>query len=127
MVRNARVSAMLAILMVALVSASPGLAVEQTIAQLSEPPGSHLSTECHLNYHYYVPCPTKSYFWSWHGWDYGDILGQFFLIGDQSMGSDPIPCDPTICHRLAWRIYLTCDGPTVLQPTTWGQIKSMYR
>ena len=29
--------------------------------------------------------------------------------------------------ELAWRIYLTCSGPSGVEPTTWGNIKSMYR
>jgi hypothetical protein len=29
--------------------------------------------------------------------------------------------------ELAWRIYLICTGPTGLEGTSWGKIKSMYR
>jgi hypothetical protein len=29
--------------------------------------------------------------------------------------------------ELAWRIYVSCTGPTETKPTTWGNIKSMYR
>jgi hypothetical protein len=29
--------------------------------------------------------------------------------------------------ELAWRIYLDCLGPTAAKPSTWGNIKSMYR
>ena len=31
------------------------------------------------------------------------------------------------CIELAWRIYLSCTGPSATEPTTWGNIKSMYR
>ena len=29
--------------------------------------------------------------------------------------------------ELAWRLYLTNSGPTATEPSTWGNIKSMYR
>ena len=29
--------------------------------------------------------------------------------------------------ELAWRVYLTCSGPTKASPTTWGNVKSLYR
>jgi hypothetical protein len=28
--------------------------------------------------------------------------------------------------ELAWRIYLTCSGPTEAATTTWSDIKAMY-
>jgi hypothetical protein len=27
----------------------------------------------------------------------------------------------------AWRIYLICQGPSPTKPSTWGNIKTMYR
>ncbi len=29
--------------------------------------------------------------------------------------------------ELAWRIYLTCSGPTGVESSTWGRVKSMYK
>ena len=29
--------------------------------------------------------------------------------------------------ELAWRLYITCAGPSASQPATWSDIKSMYR
>jgi hypothetical protein len=29
--------------------------------------------------------------------------------------------------ELAWRIYVICEGPTATEPSSWGNIKSMYR
>jgi hypothetical protein len=29
--------------------------------------------------------------------------------------------------ELAWRVYLVNSGPTATEPTTWGNIKSMYK
>jgi hypothetical protein len=36
-------------------------------------------------------------------------------------------CLPYGAVELAWRVYLTCDGPSSAEPSTWGSIKSMYR
>ena len=29
--------------------------------------------------------------------------------------------------ELLWRIYLSCTGPSAVEPSTWGSIKSIYR
>jgi hypothetical protein len=29
--------------------------------------------------------------------------------------------------ELAWTIYMACNGPTAAEPTTWGNIKSIYK
>jgi hypothetical protein len=31
------------------------------------------------------------------------------------------------CIELAWVAYFTCGGPTATEPSSWGNIKSMYR
>lgn len=31
------------------------------------------------------------------------------------------------CIELAWRLYLINTGPTAAEPSTWGNIKSMYK
>jgi hypothetical protein len=42
-----------------------------------------------LQYYYYIPCPIESWFWAFHGWIPGDILGACFRIGDVSSGGWP--------------------------------------
>jgi len=43
-------------------------------------------------------------------------------------GCDTTPdCTMYGCVELAWTIYLICDGPTATEPSTWGNIKSMYK
>jgi hypothetical protein len=52
--------------------------------------------DCRLNYYYYVPCPTYSWFWGFQGWEPGDRIGAWFRPGDQgTSGFDP--CDPDSC------------------------------
>jgi hypothetical protein len=36
-------------------------------------------------------------------------------------------CSETGFIEALWRIYLGCTGPTADEPTTWGNIKSIYR
>jgi hypothetical protein len=70
--------------------------------------------DCALNYFYYVPCPTYSWFWAFTGWEPGDIIGSFFNIGDVSMffGEGQSVCDPYNCMDL--------DGFRVLDFAGYG-------
>jgi len=43
-------------------------------------------------------------------------------------GRDTSPdCDRYGYVEAAWRVYLNCEGPTTAEPSTWGNIKTMYR
>ena len=43
-------------------------------------------------------------------------------------GRDSSPnCDIYGLIELAWTVYITCSGPTANEPSSWGNIKSMYR
>ena len=64
------------------VLATSGLAFVREILQIKEDFSGDVLSDCELHY-YYVPCPTTSYFYAWSGWEYGDILGQFFVVDDQ--------------------------------------------
>ena len=71
-------------------------------------------SDCALQYYYYIPCPTYSWFWSFYYWYTGDVAGAWFDIGDMSTGGFEA-CDPTECHMLdQFRILNTgvvCQGP----------------
>ncbi len=56
-------------------------------------------SDCQLNYYYYTPCPTYSWFWAFTGWEYGDVVGAWFQVGDLSMFTASA-CDPVECHTL---------------------------
>jgi hypothetical protein len=60
--------------------------------------GSEPLYDCYLNYYYYVPCPTSSWFWA-YSFEKGDIVGAWFEVGDPSMGGGST-CDPTACFNL---------------------------
>jgi hypothetical protein len=56
--------------------------------------------DCWLQYHYYIPCLTYSWFWAYSGWEPGDIIGTSFTIGDQPTGGDGgWWCDPYLCQE----------------------------
>jgi hypothetical protein len=52
-----------------------------------------------MNYFYYIPCPTYSWFWGFHGWSQGEVIGTMFQVGDVSMFTGSA-CDPYMCFRL---------------------------
>lgn len=71
--------------------------------------------DCALQYYYYVPCPTYSWFWAYYGWEPGDIIGACFRIGDQGTGGFD-PCDPYLYHNLEWIRILDFAGYGTIYP-----------
>jgi len=65
--------------------------------------------DCYMNYYYYIPCPTASWFWGVSGWEPGGTVGAFFTVGDISMFSG-WPCDPMLCHQLYYLTVLDFAG-----------------
>lgn len=61
--------------------------------------GTEPLSDCQLNYYYYTPCPTYSWFWAFTGWVPGDVVGCMFTVGDLSMSTGQA-CDPVQCHTL---------------------------
>jgi hypothetical protein len=74
------------------------LAFERKPYTMRDDFGSEPLYDCYLNYYYYVPCPTYSWFWSFYGWSQGDVIGTYFTMGDVSMFSGN-ECDPYMCFR----------------------------
>jgi hypothetical protein len=79
--------------------ASTGLALDKYQMQLRDDFGTDPLYDCTLQYYYYIPCPTYSWFWAFTGWDVGDIIGQWFYVGGTGTGGYP-ECDPFNCHVL---------------------------
>jgi hypothetical protein len=76
--------------------ATSAVALEKQAYQMREEFGPEPLYDCRLNYYYYVPCPTYSWFWGFSGWVPGDVVGCWFQPGDQgTSGFDP--CDPDSC------------------------------
>jgi hypothetical protein len=98
-----RVITVLALL---LVLASSAFALEQKAVQMREDFGTEPLYTTYMNYYYYIPCPTSSWFWNYTGWTPGDMLGVFFTIGDPSMGRVGAGCppyltsDPALAHTI---------------------------
>jgi hypothetical protein len=70
---------------------------------------------CTLQYYYYVPCPSYSWFWGFFDWTCGDIIGQVFTAGDVSMGMNE-PCDPTDCFTVVGARVLDFAGYGTVYP-----------
>jgi len=82
-----------------LLMATSAAALETKPFKMRDDFGMEPLYDCQLNYYYYTPCPTYSWFHGFYNWDYGDILGSWFQVGDLSMFTGQA-CDPVQCHVL---------------------------
>jgi hypothetical protein len=82
-----------------LLLATAAFGLEKQAYQLRDDFGAEELYDSALQYYYYIPCPTYSWFWAFTGWEPGDIIGTFFSVGDQGTGGWT-PCDPFNCHTL---------------------------
>jgi len=80
-------------------ASSPAIALETRAYQMNEDFGSEPIYDSALQYYYYIPCPTYSWFWGFSGWVPGDIIGEWFQLGEISTG-DYGPADPLNCQKL---------------------------
>lgn len=72
--------------LISLVSALPTAAWEMKEYQADWDYGTELPHEFLLQYYYFIPCPTHSWFWGVSGWEPGSQIGVYFTLGDISMG-----------------------------------------
>jgi len=86
---------LLTVVMVLALAAS-GYGLEKKAIQLKEDFGTEPLYTCYMNYYYYIPCPTNSWFWAFSGWSPGQIVGEWFRIGEPSMGRTGSGCPPYI-------------------------------
>jgi hypothetical protein len=89
---------LITVMVLVLVLATAAFAVEKSVFQMKKDFGGEQLGDCYMGYYYFVPCPTSSYFFGWT-FDYGDIVGQFFCVGDPEMGSGTV-CDPNDCQSI---------------------------
>ncbi len=87
------------VVIVGLLASSSAMALEKKAYQMREDFGTAPLEVCNLQYYYYIPCPTYSWFWAFYGFEVGDVIGQWFEIGDLSTGGFGI-CDPAQCFAL---------------------------
>ena len=69
-----------------LVLATSAFGLEKKAYQMREDFGVEPQYDGALQFYYYIPCPTYSWFWAYTGWDPGDIVGMGFPIGTQGTG-----------------------------------------
>ncbi len=93
MIKKAIVLAVL----IALVVPASLLAIEKKQYMMREDYGVEALQGCTLQYYYYIPCPTYSWFWAYYDWDCGDIIGTVFTVGETGTGGNTA-CDPENCH-----------------------------
>ena len=87
------------VLLLVLVIATPAFGLKATAYKMVEDFGTHPPHDCALQYYYYIPCPTYSWFWAFSNWSPGDLVFVCYNIGDEGTGGFPI-CDPYNCHEL---------------------------
>ena len=100
---------MFTVLALVLVLATSALALEKKAFQMRQDFGAEplAPWTCALQYYYFIPCPTMSWFWAWSGWIPGDIIGAWFTVGESptdTLGAPPgipmWPCAPCAEHAL---------------------------
>jgi hypothetical protein len=103
------------VLALVLVMATSAFGLEKKAYQMRDDFGTDPLYDCTLNYYYYIPCPTYSWFWAYSGWDPGDIIGMYFTLGDQGTGGAP-PCDPLNCQQIEQFRWLDFAGYGTVYP-----------
>ena len=87
--------------------------------------GELTSTDGELRYYYHIPCtPDNRSWYSYYPGNHdlcpnGYTIGQFFTLGDISMGLGQ-PADPTDCHLLSGFRVLDFAGFACVYPEYWG-------
>jgi len=93
--------------------------------QMREDYGVDPLSDCYLQYYYYIPCPTYSWFWAYTGMDPGEAWGAFFEIGDVSTQTG-LACDPGACHTLETIRILDFSGYGTAYPGWWTVQMDVY-
>jgi hypothetical protein len=87
---------------------------------------------CNMHEHGCLPAlyprPYTSHYSAMHSGYYGNGSFQYCPPERFRDGRDSTP-DGTLygCIELAWRLYLSCSGPSATEPSTWGAIKAIYK
>ena len=92
-------SVAIGMILILLVAGASALAIEKRAYRMREDFGTDALVDCTVQYYYYIPCPTYSWFWGFYGWQTGDIVGKFFRVGDNPTGAN-LPCDSLQCHHV---------------------------
>ena len=89
---------LLTLALVVMMTAS-ALALESRAFQLREDFDAAPLDETRLQYYYYIPCPTYSWFWAFTGWEFSDWIGCVFECEQEHTGCYEIN-DPWLDHTI---------------------------
>ena len=95
--------------------AASAFAFEKKAYTMRDDFGTEPIYDCYMNYYYYIPCPTYSWFWGFYGWSNGEVIGTVFQVGDVSMFTG-VACDPYTCFELEMIRVLDFAGYGSLYP-----------
>jgi hypothetical protein len=114
-----------------LILATSVYGLEKKAFQMREDFGTEPMYDCYMNYYYYIPCTTSSWFWMQYGWAPGDIIGVFYTVGDPTMGvattCSPAPsCDPCNAHTIQQFRILDFAGYGTMYPGLYTTQFSIY-
>ena len=73
-----------------LILATSAFGLEKKAYQMREDFGMAPEYDGALQYYYYIPCPTYSWFWAFTGWVPGEVIGMGFAIGSQGTGDNSL-------------------------------------
>jgi hypothetical protein len=93
--------------------------------QMKEDFGAEPLSQCYLQYYYYIPCPTFSWFWAFTGPTPGETMGAFFEIGEISTGTGTA-CDPEACHTLETVRVIDFAGYGTAYPGLFSVVMDVY-
>jgi len=92
---------------------------------------THVETGCEFHEYSCLPSIYPRPYDSYYATIHSGFYGQGFQYCPPLWFADERDTTPDATLygyvELCWRIYLLCDGPTQVEPTSWGNIKSMYR
>lgn len=116
--------ALAAILIAGIPTGVPAAELKKQAFQMREDYGTESLSDCYLQYYYYGPCPTYSWFWGFYNGNW-QVYGCFFEIGDISMQSGEA-CDPYLCHQLEVIRWLDFAGYGTVYPGLFAMCFEVY-
>ncbi len=120
--KNAAILLVVFTILLAGATAAPGF--EKKAYQMREDFGAEPLYDCYMQYYYYIPCPTYSWFWGISN-EGPDTYGAFFKVGDVSMGTGQA-CDPYACFSPSELRILDFAGYGTAYPGLFSVVFEMY-
>jgi hypothetical protein len=76
----------------------PAMEIERL--QMRDDFGTAALQDCFLQYYYFIPCPSYSWFWGIYDWECNSRVGAYFVVGDASTGGLST-CNPQQCMQIS--------------------------